>query len=136
MKVIFDTNIYLSGAAFPESFPGKVLQLAKARKLEVYCSKFILDEIKKNLIVKFGCSESWSEKFIEEILKFIKIIKPKIKLKIIKEKDDDNRILECALTVKANFLISGDKKHILPLKKINHTNIVTAKEFFTKIKPK
>ena len=48
MKVVLDTNIYLSGLAFPKSFPGKVLELARARKFEVFCSKFILGEIKKN----------------------------------------------------------------------------------------
>ena len=133
MKVVLDTNIYLSGAAFPESFPGKVLALARARKFVVYCSKFILGEIKKNLMVKFGYSESLSERFIEEILKCVKIIRPKIHLQIIKAKTDDNRILEAALASKADYLVSGDKKHILPLKKINSTVIISAIEFFTKV---
>jgi len=133
MKVVLDTNIYLSGMIFPKSIPGKVLELAKAKRFEVYCSKFILEEIKKNLMVKFGYSESWSGRFTEEILKFTKIVVPKVKLQIIKEKIDDNRILEVALASKANFLISGDKKHILPLKKINGTKIIAAREFFTKI---
>lgn len=133
MRVVIDTNIYLSGAAFPENFPGKVLKLAMAKKIEVYCSKFIVDEIKKNLIVKFGYSESWANKFIDEILKFVKIIRPKIHLNMISEKDDDNRILEVAKAARAHFLITGDKKHILPLAKINNTKIISAKEFFTKI---
>ena len=133
MKVVLDTNIYLSGLAFPKSIPRKVLELAKARKFKVFCSKFILEEIKKNLMVKFGYSESLSGRFIEEILKFTRIIVPKVKLQIIKEKAADNRILEVALTSRADFLISGDKKHILPLKKINSTMILSAKEFFTKV---
>jgi len=131
MKVVLDTNIYLSGMIFPKSIPRKVLELAKARKFKVYCSKFILEEIKKNLMVKFGYSESWGERFTEEILKFTKIIVPKVKLQIIREKIDDNRILEAALASKADFLVSGDKKHILPLKKINGTKIIAAREFFT-----
>lgn len=133
MKVVLDTNIYLSGLAFPRSLPGKVLELARNRKFELYCSQFILGEIKKNLVVKFGYSESWSEKFIEEILRFVKIIKPKTRLKIIKAKDDDNQILEAAVAAKADFLISGVKKHILLLKKINKIEILSAKDFLTKI---
>src|SRR3990167_8243476 len=108
MRVVSDTNIYLSGLAFPEGFPAKVLRLARTRKIRVYCSKFIIDEIKKNLIVKFNYSETMAEKFIEEILKFILIVRPQVKVKIIKEKDDDNRILEAACGAKTDYLVSGD----------------------------
>ncbi|MBM2821250.1 MAG: hypothetical protein HW405_1010 [Candidatus Berkelbacteria bacterium] len=129
MRVVIDTNIYLSGLVFPESFPGKILKLSRARKIQVYCSKFILDEIEKNLIIKFGYSEEMAGKFIEEILKFVQIVNPKIRVAIIKEKQDDNRILECAVEAKADFLISGDKKHLLPLKKFRRIEIVSAKKF-------
>ena len=132
MRVVIDTNIYLSGLVFPESFPGRILKLSKARKIQVYCSKFILDEIRRNLIVKFGYAEEMAGKFIEEILKFIIVINPKIRLAIIKEKQDDNRILECAVEAKADFLISGDKKHILPLKKFRGIEIISAREFIKK----
>jgi len=41
----------------------------------------------------------------------------------------DNRYLACALDEKADFLVTGDKKHLLPLKKIGKTKIVSPKEF-------
>ena len=132
MKVILDTNIYISGLIFPDSNPDKILKYAQQGKIKVYCSPFILEEIKKVLVIKFGYSEKMAEKFIEEILKFVEIIKPKIKLSMIKEKDDDNRILEAAVTAKADFLISGDKKHILPLKKFKGIKIVKPAEFLEK----
>lgn len=129
MKVVVDTNIYLSGLIFPESHPGKVLRLLRGSKIQVYCSKFILDEIRINLIIKFGYSEEYTEKFIEEILKYVQIVRPQIKINQIKEKDDDNRILEAAVEAKADFLVSGDKKHLLPLKNFHGIKIVSAKEF-------
>ena len=64
MRIVIDTNIYLSGLIFPKSFPGQVLKMARTQKIEVYCSNFILDEIKKNLIIKFHYSEDMAEKFI------------------------------------------------------------------------
>lgn len=131
MRVVLDTNIYLSGLLFPEGFPAKILQLARARKIRVYCSKFIIDELKKNLIVKFNYSEVVAEKFIEEILKFVRIVRPQVKIQIVKEKDDDNRILEAACVVKADYLVSGDKKHILPLKKFRGVRIISAREFIS-----
>ncbi|MBC7319883.1 putative toxin-antitoxin system toxin component, PIN family, partial [bacterium] len=61
-------------------------------------------------------------------LKAIKVY-PKTKVSLIKEKKDDNRILECALEGKVDYIISGDRKHILPLKEFKGIKIVSVGEF-------
>jgi len=129
MKVVIDTNIYLSGLIFPKSPPGKILELARQKKIEVYISDFILYEIRKVLVIKFDYTEEMAGKFIEEILKFTKIIRPGIKVNEIKDKKDDNHILECAVSAKADYLVSGDKKHILTLKIYRKIKIINARDF-------
>lgn len=129
MKVVLDSNIYLSGLIFSDSNPALILDFAQKGKFELYCSDFIIKEIHRNLIIKFGYNETMAEQFIEEILKITKIIIPRRKVKIIKVKKDDNRILECALAAKADYLVTGDKKHILPLRKIVGTKIISAADF-------
>lgn len=133
MKVVFDTNIYLSGLIFPGSNPALILDFAQKRKFELYCSDFIIGEIRRNLTIKFGYDDAMVEQFIQEILKITKIIIPRRKVNIIKNKEDDNRILECALMAKADYLVTGDKKHILPLKKIAKTEIISASDFIEKL---
>lgn len=128
-KVVLDTNIYLSGLVFPGSAPEEVLNVGRKKKIFIYISPFILFEIKNILINKFDYAENYAKKLEDEILKFTILIKPTDKINVIEEKQDDNRILECALSAKADFLVSGDKKHILCLKKINDTEIVSAREF-------
>lgn len=134
MKVVIDTNIYLSGLIFSDSNPALILDFAQKRKFELYCSDFIIREIRRNLVIKFGYNEMVAEQFIEEILKITKIIIPRRKIDIIKVKKDDNRILECALAAKADYLVTGDKKHILPLKKIAETKIISESDFIEKLK--
>lgn len=128
-KVVLDTNIYLSALIFPGSAPEEVLSLGKTRKIQIYISSFILSEIKNILVIKFDYSDDYAKKIIDEILKFTILVEPNVRIDIIKEKKDDNRILECAVSAKADFLISGDKKHILIHKKIRTTCIVSAREF-------
>ncbi len=106
--------------------------MARQKRFDVTCSPFILNETKKNLVVKFNYSDIMADKFIEEILKFVLVVTPKVKVDLIKEKVDDNRILDCALVAKADYLISGDKKHILPLKKFRGTYIISVREFIEK----
>ena len=129
MKVVLDTNIYLSGLIFPKSPPALILYLAKQAKFSVYCSGFIITEISRNLKLKFGYEDIAAEKIIEDILKYVKLITPKKSINIITAKKDDNRILDCAVAAKADFLVTGDKKHILPIRKIGQTKIVSAAEF-------
>ncbi len=47
--------------------------------------------------------------------------------------DVDNRILECAIEGKADYIISGDKHHILPLKKFQKIRILSPSQFLKSI---
>ena len=50
------------------------------------------------------------------------------RVKVSKD-DKDNRYLVCAKDGEADYLITGDKKHLLHLKKFGITRIVSPKEF-------
>jgi hypothetical protein len=52
-----------------------------------------------------------------------------VKLSVINEDDEDNKILECALASGADIIVSGDR-HLLKLGKFRKTTIVTPREFF------
>ena len=55
-------------------------------------------------------------------------VDPPRSVSVIREKDDDNRILECALSARAHYLVSGDRRHLLPLRKFRGVSIVTPAE--------
>ena len=56
-------------------------------------------------------------------------VQPKRRLSVIKEKDADNRILECAVEGKTDYIISGDKRHILPLREYSGIGILSPDAF-------
>jgi putative PIN family toxin of toxin-antitoxin system len=127
-KVVLDTNVIVSALLFGGN-PDKILNLANERVIRLIISPFILDETANVLNHRFN----WSEEKIHEVLSSIQeiaaVVQPTIKLSIIKEKDSDNRILECAVSGKADFIISGDNKHILPLKEYQGIKILSPAEF-------
>jgi len=130
-KVVFDTNVWVS------IFMKKVLtdQYLQAKQdLAVYVSKDILLEISKVLlypkivvILRKACVTQ------KEILRAIQanstIVEPKIKLHIIEEDMEDNKILECAVASGAEFIVTGDK-HLLKLGKFRKIRIVALRDFF------
>jgi len=127
-RVVIDTNVFISGLNFAGK-PGEVLELFIRGDIEVIISPFILSEIERILRERFD----WIEGNIHRVLNRIKrqtiLVHPKLKATVIKRKDDDNRILECAIEGKARYLISGDRKHLLPLKEYQGINILSPTEF-------
>jgi len=127
-RVVIDTNVFVSGLNFAGK-PGEVLELFIRGDIEVIISPFILSEIERILRERFD----WIEGNIHHVLNRIKrqtiLVHPKLKVTIIKRKDDDNRILECAIEGNAQYLISGDRKHLLPLKEYQGTKILSPAEF-------
>ena len=49
LRVVLDTNVLLSGIAYPARVPGKIVGAWKHRALEVVLSVFILDELRRVL---------------------------------------------------------------------------------------
>ncbi len=127
-RVVIDTNVIVSGLHFGGK-PREVLDLFRNEIIEVCLSPFILKELRVVLKKDF----EWDDLAIREVLAELEtkaiLIKPKIKLAVIKGKENDNRIIECAQEGAAKFIISGDKRHILPLKRFRGIRILTPGEF-------
>lgn len=130
-RVVFDTNIYISAILFGGN-PRICLELAREGEIQLVTSRAILLELTTNLREKFNWREEDIAEVIEGIGKFAKVVEPVKRINLIKAAPEDNRILECADEGKADYLISGDKKHILPLKSFKGKKIVTAKQFLDK----
>jgi putative PIN family toxin of toxin-antitoxin system len=128
-RVVCDTNIYISAFIFPGGNPDQVLELARQGLIELYTSHFILGEFRQVLREKFRLSEPTIEELVERIRHIATILQPKIKLAVILEKDDDNRVLECAVEARAHYLVTGDTKHIQPLKEYQGIKIYSPAEF-------
>jgi len=132
LKVVLDSNIVIS-ALFFGGKPRKILNLILKKEIIGLTSPYIIFELKDVLRRrKFNIDEEKIEEVGKLLKKKFQIISPTVQVNIIKDYHPDNKILALAIEAKADFLITGDKKHILPLKWIQKTLIVTAEEFLNK----
>ena len=129
-RVVIDTNVFVSGLTF-KGQPREALDLAWKGEIEVYISPFILKELTGTLKKDFGWSNEQIRHTIQRIKSKTILIRPKIEVSVVKEKDDDNRILECAIDGEVWYLVSGDKKHLLPLKQYQWIRILSPAHFLT-----
>ena len=61
------------------------------------------------------------------------LIKPTKEITAVKRDSSDNRILECALEAKADYIVSGDIKHLQSLKNFQGIPILSPAKFLSAI---
>ena len=132
MKVVLDTNVFISNLHFGGAI-NELFEAIKEKKITVCVSKEIVDEVVQKLASKF----KWNKKELleaEELVstagEFITILSP---VSVIKSDPSDNKILACAQQAQADYIITGDKKHLLPLKKFQGIPILSPRDFLSQI---
>jgi len=127
LKVVFDTNIFISAFVIPGS---------KAEDAYLHCLKgdfilcssvAILTETAQKLREKFGWQENKINRLLKAISKVATVIRTQPHFHLLDD-DPNNRILECAIAAKADFIVTGDK-HLLSLKHFQNISILKLSNF-------
>lgn len=136
MRIVLDTNVLISALAFPGSKPDQLLYRIRRGEAELFLSPFILSELDRVLRKKFRLNKREVDARVDAIRSITQIIEPTERVTVVTAVDDDNRILECALAAQAEFLVTGDREHLLPLGSFRNTRIVTPAEFLDLLGPR
>ena len=129
MRVVLDTNVLLSALILPGSKPDQVLQRVRSGEVELFLSSFILAELEQILRDKFRFTKRQTDERVTVIRRMAALVDSAERIALVAAKDDDNRILECAMAARVDHLVTGDKEHLLPLQCIGTTQIVTPAAF-------
>ena len=129
---MLDTNVYISAAILGRVCE-EIIQTCRFSDLKVFISQDIIGELKDKMSKKFLWQDEQINMFLESILEFCEVVKPEEKIHYIKDDPDDDRILECAVMAKCNFIISGDK-HLLKLKSYRSIKVLNPADFLLKIR--
>ena len=109
MKVVIDTNVF--GSAFFGGNPRRIIDLWKKGKISLCVSKNILDEYIE-VLQRIGLGDG---REVEELLSLfakgfnILFTTKTPKIKAVRDDPDDDKFIECAVGLKAEVIITGDK---------------------------
>lgn len=132
MKVVLDTNVIISGLNFPGN-ERMVLELAMRGRFEFFLSLFILEEVAGVLTRKFGWNEERTAQALMTLENAATIIEPPRMEEVIEDGHPDNRVLECAAATNADYLVTGDRRRLLPIGEHRGTAIVNAPHFLSEL---
>jgi len=127
VRVVFDTNIFISAFAIPGGHAEEAYLHAVRGVFELFTSVSILTETANTLRTKFEWSDEKVQRILQSISKIATVLKTRPHLHILKD-EPDNRILECALLAKADTIVTGDR-HLLALKHHHEISIVKLADF-------
>ncbi len=130
MRVVLDTNVIVSALNFPGN-ERMLLELALRGRFQFFLSLFILEEVAGVLTRKFGWDEERTARAIRVIENAAIVIEPPRLEEMIEGGHADNRVLECAVAANADYLVTGDRRHLLPLEEHRGTRIVNAPRFLS-----
>ncbi len=129
--VVYDTNILLSSIGWGGN-PYRCLELARHSKIEGLTCPEILDELAEKLTTKLNFSPSQTTDTVADLLGFLRLVRITNTLKVIAADSDDDKVIECAVVGLATHIITGDRRHLLPLGSYKTIRIVTAADFLTR----
>ncbi len=127
MRVVFDTNIYVSAFVLPGSRANSaVLKIIDGTDL-LLISKPTLDELLGVLARKFSKDVDELARVAVFLSEVAQLVRPRRTLDVLDD-EADNRILECAVAGKADAIVTGDKA-MLALQAYRDVRILTLKDY-------
>jgi uncharacterized protein len=126
--VVFDTNVLLSGIGW-KGRPYDCLQLARLGQIQGITCQEILLELAEKLDSKLRFSAEQIAGTLADLLTFLTFVKIAGALQVVVADPDDDKILECAVVGNATHVVTGDRRHLLPLGSFQGIAIVSPADF-------
>lgn len=136
-KVVLDTNSLISALLW-DGNEAKIIEKAEKKEIHLFISQEILEELegvlkREKFIKRLESREYTVEKAVAKIALISTLIEPNVVIDVIKEDPEDNKVLECAVSAKAKYIISGDN-HLLSLMSYKGIIILTAIGFLKQVR--
>ena len=132
MKVTTDTNVLVS-ATFWTGDSYKILKSINENKIELVLSEEIIEEYfdvasRREIMEKIENKKLTISEIVDSVIRNATIVEPKEKFNIVEDDLDDNKIVECAVEGKVDFIISQDS-HLLKIREFRGIKTISPKDF-------
>ena len=129
MKVVFDTNVVAS-ASFWRGKPFDCLAAWAQGRCEAAVTPAMLAEYQETIEeLRLAYPDRKPVEWAEVLAESAVLVFPTDRATGATPDPDDEMILECALAAEADYIVTGDKKHLLALREFQGIRIVSPADF-------
>jgi putative PIN family toxin of toxin-antitoxin system len=111
LRVVLDTNVLLSGLAYPGSIPGRIVSQRRGGGLDVVLSGYILDETARVLprLSRIQLTSAEIQDLVDSLMFLADIVESDAETEVSLRDAADQQLLGTLRSSRANYLITGDK---------------------------
>jgi uncharacterized protein len=137
MRVVIDTNVFVSALLSPQGIPSKIFHCWESNYFDLLVSQESLDELAR--VLHYPKIHKRLHSTEEELAEFVRLFQEKATLVLRQETIhaisadvSDNLYLEIGLAGRADYIVSGDQ-HLLQIKEYRGIAIITPAKFLDHI---
>jgi putative PIN family toxin of toxin-antitoxin system len=111
LRVVLDTNVLVSGLAYPGSVPGRIVTAWRQGGLEVVPSRYILDELVRVLrrLPRVQLTAAEIRDLADSFVFLADVVEPRGAEDVDLRDPADQPVLLTLQAAKADYLVTGDK---------------------------
>lgn len=129
MRLVVDTNVVVSAFLW-QGTPGRLLDMAGEKQIRLFACRVLLDELadvlgRRKLANSVAATGLTVPQMLANYRKVITLVTARKLPQRISADADDDVVLATAKAAKADLIVSGDRKHLLSLKRFEGIRIVS-----------
>jgi uncharacterized protein len=111
LRVVLDTNVLVSGLAYPQSIPGRILSVWRRGGLDLVLSRYILDEMVRVLprLKRITLNPAEIRDLADSFMFLAEVVEPNGEVDETLRDASDQLVLGTLRAARADYLITGDK---------------------------
>jgi len=139
MKVVLDTNVWVSAYLSPRGVPGRILEALSNSRIDAVSTEHLWNELRRVLYEPkvremLEARDLWDDARLHVALRFrVELIENESPHENwLADDPDDDWVIQCALSANADYIVTGDKA-LLGLARIGNVLIVSPGDFVTTV---
>jgi putative PIN family toxin of toxin-antitoxin system len=138
IRVVFDTNIYVSSLLRKDGLPAQALAAWRAHRIQLVTSPAIMSELAATLRYtrirrKYGVTDEEIGELIDLLVANAVVVDGTLDVSgSVPSDPDDEIVLACAVEGKADLIVTGDQ-HLLALSAFQDIPVVTVRDLLEQL---
>lgn len=138
MRIVLDTNVALSALLWRGTPYQLLAAIGQRSSLQLYSSPALLEELadvltRPSVSKRLALIGKSARAVLTDYVEAIELVEPNVVPRVVPGDADDDQVIAAALAAHADLIVSGDRKHLLPLGSHEGIPIVEAAEALRRI---
>lgn len=138
MRIVLDTNVVLSALLWCGTPHHLLATIGQRSSIQLYSSTALLEELadvltRPSATKRLALIGRSAREVLADFVEAIELVEPASVPRVAAGNVDDDQVIAAAVAARADLIVSGDRKHLLPLGSHQGIDIVDAAEAVRRI---